>query len=276
MTDDPLAIARTIEEVDAALLPARERGERIGLVPTMGAFHEGHLALMRAAREACDTVVVSLFVNPTQFGPAEDLGRYPRDEAADALGAAAVGVDLLFAPSEEVMYPAGFDTWVDPGTLATVLEGAFRPAHFRGVATVCTRLFGIVRPTAAFFGRKDAQQVAVLQQVVRDLALPLEIVARPTVRDADGLALSSRNRYLSTDERELALALPRALAAGLAAHRSREDPVPVARRALEAAPGISVEYVERADLGGDTLAAAIRVGGTRLIDNVLLDEGPAS
>jgi pantoate--beta-alanine ligase len=273
VTDAPLPIARTVDDVVVALQPAWQRGDRIGLVPTMGAFHEGHLALMRAARETCETVVVSLFVNPAQFGPAEDLSRYPRDEDGDALAAAAVGVDLLFAPAESEVYPPGFDTWVDPGALATVLEGAFRPEHFRGVATVCTRLFGIVRPTVAYFGRKDAQQVAVLRQVVRDLALPLEIEARPTVRDDDGLALSSRNRYLSTDERELALALPRALQAGLAAHRSGEDPVVAARAALEEAPGLDIDYVERADLGGDTLAAAVRVGATRLIDNVLLEAG---
>ena len=276
MTDDPLPIARTATDVTAALRSPRERGERIGLVPTMGAFHEGHLALMRAARRRCDTVVVSLFVNPAQFGPAEDLSRYPRDEAADALAAAAVGADLLFAPDEDVIYPPGFDTWVDPGVLATVLEGAVRPQHFRGVATVCTRLFGIVQPSVAFFGRKDAQQIAVLRQVVRDLALPLEIEARPTVRDEDGLALSSRNRFLSTDAREQALALPQALAAGLAAHRSGQDSVPVTRQALIEAPGIDIDYVERADLGGDTLAAAIRVGGTRLIDNVLLEEDAAA
>lgn len=266
----PPPIARSVDAVRAALAPARERGDLVGLVPTMGALHEGHLALMHAAREACDLVVVSLFVNPAQFGPGEDLARYPRDEAGDAVAAAAAGVDLLFAPSVEEIYPPGFDTWIDPGALGTVLEGAFRPTHFRGVATVCTRLFGIVRPALAYFGRKDAQQVAVLRQVVRDLALPLEIVARPTVRDPDGLALSSRNRYLSDEERRRAFALPRALQAGLAAHRSGGDPVAVARSALEAAPGLRIDYVERADLGGDTLAAAVRVGDTRLIDNVLL------
>lgn len=275
-SDAPLPIARTVEAVRETLTPAWERGDVIGLVPTMGALHEGHLALVRAAREGCDVVVVSLFVNPTQFGPAEDLDRYPRDEAGDALAAAAAGADLLFAPSVAEMYPPGFDTWVDPGALATVLEGAFRPTHFRGVATVCTRLFGIVRPTLAYFGRKDAQQVAVLQQIVRDLALPLEIVPRPTVRDPDGLALSSRNRYLSDEARARALALPRALEAGLVAHRSGGDPVAVARRLLEAAPGLTIDYVERADLGGDTLAAAVRVGGTRLIDNVLLTETGAA
>jgi pantoate--beta-alanine ligase len=277
MTDEtPLPIARTVAEVREAMQPALERRERIGLVPTMGAFHEGHLALMRAARSECDVVVVSLFVNPSQFGPNEDLNRYPRDEASDALAAAAAGVDLLFAPAVDEMYPPGFDTWIDPGRLATGLEGSFRPEHFRGVATVCSRLFGIVRPTVAYFGRKDAQQVAVVGQVVRDLAMPLAIEARPTVRDPDGLALSSRNRYLSSDEREVALALPRALAEGLSAHRSGADPVQATRAVLEDAPRLSVDYVERADLGGDTLAAAVRVGVTRLIDNVLLEEDAAS
>jgi pantoate--beta-alanine ligase len=271
-SETPLPIARTVDEVRAVLQPPRERRERIGLVPTMGAFHEGHLALMRAARAECDVVVVSLFVNPAQFGPAEDLDRYPRDEAGDARAAAGTGVDLLFAPTVDEMYPPGFDTWVDPGVLATVLEGAVRPEHFRGVATVCTRLFGIVGPSAVYFGRKDAQQVGVIEQVVRDLALPIRVEARPTVRDADGLALSSRNRYLTADERQQALALPRALEAGRAAHRSGEDPVAAAREALEGAPGISIDYVQRADLGGDTLAAAVRVGSTRLIDNVLLGE----
>ncbi|MEO8247047.1 MAG: pantoate--beta-alanine ligase [Chloroflexota bacterium] len=268
----PLPVARTVDEVRAVLQPPRKRRERIGLVPTMGAFHEGHLALMRAARADCDVVVVSLFVNPAQFGPAEDLDRYPRDEAGDALAAAAAGVDLLFAPTVEEMYPPGFDTWVDPGALATILEGAVRPEHFRGVATVCTRLFGIVGPSAVYFGRKDAQQVAVIGQLVRDLALPISVEARPTVRDPDGLALSSRNRFLSADERQQALALPHALEAGLGAHRSGGDPVAAAREALEDAPGISIDYVERADLGGDTLAAAVRVGSTRLLDNILLGE----
>ncbi len=238
----------------------------------MGAFHEGHRALMHAAAEACDVVVVSLFVNPAQFAPSEDLDRYPRDEASDARTAAALGVDLLFAPTVEEIYPPGFDTWVEPGALATVMEGAYRPEHFRGVATVCTRLFGMVQPDLAFFGRKDAQQVAVVRQVVRDLALPLGIVARPTVRDPDGLALSSRNRFLTPEQRVQALALPRALEAGRDAHRSGADPVAVALAALEEADGVAVDYVQRADLGGDTLAAAVHVGATRLIDNVLLRE----
>lgn len=265
-----MRLVRTVAELRAALAAL---AEPVGLVPTMGAFHEGHLALMRRARAECPTVVVSLFVNPAQFGPSEDLERYPRDEARDLGLAEAEGVDLVFAPSVDEMYPPGFDTWVEPGELGLVLEGAFRPGHFRGVATVCVRLFGLVRPQRAYFGRKDAQQVAVIKQVVRDLALPLEIVAVPTVRDTDGLALSSRNTYLSAEERQVALALPRALEAGLAAHRRGEDPAATARAVLNAERRLSVDYVEVADLDGPTLSAAVRVGSTRLIDNVRLVPG---
>ena len=258
---------RTATEVRDAM---RDRGGQVGLVPTMGAFHEGHLSLMRAAREACDLVVVSLFVNPSQFNAAEDLARYPRDEAADAGAAEAVGADLLFAPDAAELYPEGFDTWVEPGELANVLEGAARPGHFRGVATVCTKLFSIVRPDRAYFGRKDAQQVAVIKRVVADLNLPLEIVALPTVRDTDGLALSSRNARLSPGERAVALSLPRALEAGAAAHRSGADPVAAARNVLDGERGLTVDYVEVAQFDGPTLVAAVRVGTTRLIDNVRL------
>src|SRR5688500_8156432 len=218
-----MRILRTVAETRQALAECRELGQRIGLVPTMGALHEGHLALMRAARQATDVVVVSLFVNPSQFNAADDLARYPREEAADARAAEAAGVDILFAPSEEELFPPGFDTWVEPGELGAVLGGAARPGHFRGVATVCTKLFSIVGPSVAFFGQKDAQQVAVIRKVVADLNLPLEIVALPTVRDPDGLALSSRNVFLSPEERASARALPRALEAGVGAHRSGTD-----------------------------------------------------
>ncbi|HEY7464144.1 MAG TPA: pantoate--beta-alanine ligase [Candidatus Limnocylindria bacterium] len=265
-----MILVRTVAEVRSALADARAAGQSISLVPTMGAFHAGHLALMAASRAADDVVVVSLFVNPAQFGPSEDLARYPRDEEADAAAAEAADVDVLFVPPVEEMYPPGFDTWVDPGELATVLEGAVRPGHFRGVATVCTRLFAIVQPARAYFGRKDAQQVAVIKQLVRDLALPLEIVACPTVRDPDGLALSSRNRYLSPEERAVALALPRALEAGLAAYRNGGDPVDTAEEVLAATPELTVDYVTVADLDGPTLAAAVRVGSMRLIDNLEL------
>ena len=266
-----MRIVRTIPEVRDALAADRRAGRRIGLVPTMGAFHAGHVALMRSAREACDVVVVSLFVNPAQFGPAEDLARYPRDEEGDSAIAADAGVDLLFAPSEAEIYPPGFDTWVEPGGVAEGLEGAARPGHFRGVATVCTKLFAIVQPAVAFFGRKDAQQVAVIRQVVRDLSLSVEIVAHPTVRDEDGLALSSRNRFLTPEQRRLAAALPRALDAGARAHRSGSDAVAAARAVLAGTPSLSVDYVEVADFEGPTLAAAVRIGSTRLIDNLRLD-----
>ena len=264
-----MRVTRTIEGTREALAAARQVRERIGLVPTMGAFHEGHLSLIRAARAECDRVVVSIFINPTQFGPADDFSSYPRDEARDAALAEAEGADLLFAPIADEIYPAGFDTWIDVGELGGVLEGAARPGHFRGVATVCCKLFGIVRPDLAYFGRKDAQQVAVIKQVVRDLNLELTVRALPTVRDADGLALSSRNQYLSPDERQEALKLPRALAAGLEAYRDAHDAVDVACEVLR---GVNVDYVTIADLDGPTLAAAVRIGSVRLIDNLRLEE----
>ena len=266
-----MKVVRTVVDLRAAVAPAWGGGTRIGLAPTMGALHAGHLSLIAAAREASDLVVVSLFVNPAQFGRGEDLDHYPRDEARDIATAEEAAIDLLFAPSTDEMYPDGFDTWVDPGKVGTYLEGAARPGHFRGVATVCARLFLLVRPQRAFFGRKDAQQVAVVKQLVRDLALPVEIVACPTIRDPDGLALSSRNVLLSSDERAIAVALPRALQAGLAAFRSQGDAVRATRAVLDAEPGLRVDYVAEADLDGPTLAAAVVVGSTRLIDNVRLD-----
>ena len=230
-----------------------------GLVPTMGAFHAGHVALFRAARAENDVVVASLFVNPAQFAPDEDLGRYPRAEERDASLAEEAGVDLLFAPSADEMYLPGIQTWVEVEELSRGLEGAMRPGHFRGVATVCLKLFSIVRPDRAYFGQKDAQQVAVVKRLVRDLELGIEIRTIATVRDPDGLALSSRNAYLSPDERERALALPRALAT--------RDP----QRARELLAGLDVDYVAVADFDPPVLAAAIRVGSTRLIDNVPLE-----
>ena len=265
-----MRLVRTVAEVREHLREPRRRGERIGLVPTMGALHAGHRSLLDAARDSCDLVVMSLFVNPSQFDAADDLARYPRDESADAAVAAEAGVDVLFAPAAPELYPPGFDTWVEPGAMGEVLEGAARPGHFRGVATVCAKLFSIIGPAVAFFGEKDAQQVAVVRQVVRDLDLPLEIVAMPTVREASGLALSSRNRFLSADERAVALALPRALEAGASAHRVGADAVAAARAILDAEPGLSVDYVEVAPFGAPTLVAAIRIGATRLIDNVRL------
>ncbi len=255
-----MKILRTVRDVRAEGL------QGVGLVPTMGAFHDGHLSLFRAARAECDTVVVSLFVNPAQFGATEDLSRYPRDEARDTALAEEGGVDFVFAPAAEEMYPEGYDTWVEVGDPGG--EGAARPGHFRGVATVCLKLFNIFQPQRAYFGQKDAQQAAVLHRMVRDLDLELELRVLPTVRTGDGLALSSRNAYLSADERERALALPRGLEAGLSAHVHGSDPVAAARASMN---GLEPEYVEVLDLDGVTvLAAAARVGSTRLIDNVVL------
>jgi pantoate--beta-alanine ligase len=248
-------VVRTRTDLRAALAGASE----LGFVPTMGAFHAGHEALFEAARRENELVVVSLFVNPSQFGAGEDLDRYPRDEAADEQIAEQAGVDVLFAPSAEEIYPPGFQTWVEVEELGRILEGEHRPGHFRGVATVCLELFNLVRPTRAYFGQKDAQQVAVVKRMVRDLALALEIRVVPTVRDEDGLALSSRNAYLSAEERQAALALPRALAT--------KD----ARKARQALNGLEVEYVEIADFEPRVLAGAVRVGRTRLIDNVVLE-----
>ena len=250
-----MKVVRTIPE-----LRAEPRDGSVGLVPTMGAYHEGHLALFRAARAENDFVVASLFVNPAQFGANEDLVRYPRDEARDARVAEEAGVDILFAPDASELYPPGFQTWVDVEELGNRLEGEHRPGHFRGVATICLKLFNIVRPDRAYFGQKDAQQVAVVKRMVRDLDHEVEIRVVPTVRDADGLALSSRNVYLSPAERELALTLPRALAT--------KDPAE-ARARLN---GLDVDYLEVADFEPRVLAAAVRVGKTRLIDNVVLDK----
>jgi pantoate--beta-alanine ligase len=252
-----MIVARTIGELD---LP---RHGTVGLVPTMGALHDGHRALLRTARRECDVLVASLFVNPAQFVDDADLASYPHDFGRDAAVAEEHGVDVLFAPSQAEMYPPGFATWVDPSGAADGLEGTFRPGHFRGVATVCLKLFNIVRPQIAWFGRKDAQQVAVLKQLARDLNVPVEIRVVDTVRDPDGLALSSRNRLLSAEERAQALAIPRAL----------ETRDPDAARAVLSAAGLAPDYVAVADLDGPTLAVAARVGGTRLIDNIALDEG---
>jgi pantoate--beta-alanine ligase len=250
-----MRITRTVAETRAAL-----RGE-VGLVPTMGAYHAGHVALFAAAREENDLVVASLFVNPAQFGDARDLARYPRDEAADAAIAEEAGVDLLFAPPPEEMYPPGYETWIEVENASRGLEGDHRPGHFRAIATVCLKLFNIVRPRRAYFGQKDAQQVEVVRRMIRDLDLDLELRVLPTVRDPDGLALSSRNVLLSAEERKRAVQLPRALAT-----RDAEK----ARALLD---GLEVEYLEIAPFDPPVLAAAVRVGSVRLIDNVPLREG---
>ena len=272
-----MRIVRTNDEMRAL----RRQG-LVGLVPTMGAFHAGHHALIRAARERCDTVVVSLFVNPAQFEEATDLAAYPRDERRDAAEAEALGVDVLYAPPVEEVYPPGFATSVRVEGLSDVLEGAERgPGHFAGVCTVVTKLFNVVRPDVAYFGQKDAQQVAVLKRMVRDLDIPVELVVIPTVREADGLAMSSRNGRLSPDERRRATALSRALHAAEAAIESGErDVAAVARAARAEFNGIEPEYLAVVDPesfqpittvdGRVLVAVAARIGATRLIDNTII------
>jgi pantoate--beta-alanine ligase len=246
-------VLRTIAELEPGI-------GVVGLVPTMGALHAGHAALIAAARAECDTVVVSIFVNSAQFENAADLAAYPRDEDGDLEFAAESGADVVFAPAAAEMYPPGFQTWVEVEELSRGLEGEHRPGHFRAVATVCLKLFNIVRPRFAYFGQKDAQQLAVVRRMVSDLNLDLSVRAIATVRDPDGLALSSRNARLSDEERARALALPRALAT---------HDADAARALLD---GLDVDYVAVADFDPPVLAAAVRVGSTRLIDNVVLTE----
>lgn len=280
---------RTVAQLRAELAPVRHSGARVGLVPTMGALHEGHLSLVRAARAECDLVVVSLFVNPTQFNERADLERYPREQARDAQLAAAAGADILFAPGVQEVYPAGFATTVEVSGVSEPLEGQMRGAgHFRGVATVVTKLLCMVLPDAAYFGAKDAQQVAVIRRLVADLNLPVAIQALPTVREPDGLAMSSRNALLSGAERERARALPAALAAARAAaaegERSAAALVAVAQSTMRSL-GVQPEYVALVDPdsfealeqleGEGLLAIAARVGAVRLIDNETLLAAPA-
>ena len=277
---------RTIRELRSLLEPERRAGRSIGLVPTMGFFHEGHLALMRRARSQCDVVVVSLFVNPAQFGPTEDLATYPRDEVRDAELAEAEGVDVLFVPPVEEVYPPGFDTTVAVGGVTEFLEGAPEwrgPGHFAGVTTVVTKLLNMAGPDVAYFGQKDAQQAVVIRKLARDLDIPVRIEVCPTVRDPDGLALSSRNSYLTPDERERALGLRRALQAAeaaVAAGQLDASAVLSAARAELDGHGVEPEYLElrsATDLspvervnGSTLLAVAARVGRARLIDNTIL------
>lgn len=286
MTKEPkrpnLPIARTITELRQRISAWRAEGATIGLVPTMGALHDGHLSLVQLARATAQHVVVSIFVNPTQFAPGEDLARYPRDEAGDFAKLKHAHVDLVWAPTHDIMYPAGFATRVVPEGAAEPLEGEFRPGHFAGVATVCTKLFAQVAPDVAVFGEKDYQQLCVIRQLVRDLDLPVAILAAPTSREDDGLARSSRNAYLTPDERRIAPALHRAIS-GVAAVAAAGGPVnkaiDVASRDLLAAGFTKIDYIAVRDaqtLGpfepeqgrdGRVLAAAW-LGTTRLIDNV--------
>ena len=274
-----MRIVRTNDEMRAA---RREARGTVGLVPTMGSFHAGHHSLIRAARERCDVVVVSLFVNPAQFDEAADLEAYPRDEARDAAEAAELGVDVLYAPAVEEVYPPGFATSVRVEGLSDVLEGAERgPGHFAGVCTVVTKLLNVVTPDVAFFGQKDAQQVAVLRRMVRDLDLPVELAVLPTVREPDGLALSSRNVLLDAAERRRALALSQALGAAEAAVAAGErDASAVAGAARAVMDGVEPEYLALVDPdsfqpiatvdGRVLVAVAARIGATRLIDNTII------
>jgi pantoate--beta-alanine ligase len=277
---------RTVRELREALAPERRAARTIGLVPTMGAFHDGHLSLIRRARRDCDVVVVTLFVNPTQFAPSEDLDAYPRDEQRDSRLAEAEGVDVLFAPPVEEVYPDGFATSVTVGGITEMLEGhptRRGPSHFAGVTTVVTKLFNMVGPDVAYFGQKDAQQALVLRRLARDLDIPVRIEVCPTVRDPDGLALSSRNAYLSDAERAQAQGLSRALRAAGAAVEAGERDAKIVLRAARAeldGAGIEPEYLELRSLtdltpvervnGSALLAVAARVGRARLIDNVVL------
>jgi pantoate--beta-alanine ligase len=280
-------VARGREDLDAALKGARARDDRVALVPTMGALHQGHAALLRTARAHGDVLVVSIFVNPTQFGPGEDYDRYPRTFETDLQMCAREGVDVVFAPGLEEMYPGGDpQVTVDPGPLSAELEGAVRPGHFRGVLTVVAKLFGLARPQVALFGQKDYQQLVLLRQMVRDLAMGVDVVGAETVREPDGLALSSRNRYLSASERRTALALSGALRSGAeAAAQGGDATVAAARDVLATAgAGIDLDYLtlRAPDLGPAPhhgparLLVAGRVGTTRLIDNMPLTLGPTT
>ena len=284
-----MQIVSDISELRAALRDLRAKGDQptprsVGFVPTMGALHAGHRSLVQAARQRCDIVVASIFVNPTQFGPNEDFSRYPRTLELDCQMLGAEGVDVIFTPTAEAMYPSGASTFVDVEGVSGRLDGASRPGHFRGVATVVAKLFHIVQPDFSFFGQKDAAQVAVLRKMVRDLDFPLEIIVCPTVRESDGLAMSSRNRYLSAEERRQALTLSRALhAAEVQSARGEHRAsalLETMRATLQEEPAIRVDYIAAVDpdtllpiddvAAGALLAVAAYVGNTRLIDNVLL------
>jgi pantoate--beta-alanine ligase len=280
-----MQVLSTVLQMRAACRALRQGGQSLGLVPTMGALHDGHIALVRAARVQCEIVAASIFVNPTQFGPNEDFAKYPRTFEQDCDLLEQEGVALVFAPQPEEMYPAGAGSFVEVEGVGDRLDGASRPGHFRGVATVVAKLFHIVAPDKAFFGQKDAAQIAVLRHMVRDLNFDLELVVCPTVREADGLALSSRNRYLSPEERTRALVLSRALSAISAGYRTGEKKVPelleAGRSVIAAEPRVRIDYLEIVDwdtllplteaVPGALVAVAAHVGSTRLIDNTILE-----
>jgi pantoate--beta-alanine ligase len=279
-----LKICKTIHEMRAESRAIRGAGKRLGFVPTMGALHEGHLSLVRAARSSSDLVAASIFVNPTQFGANEDLAKYPRSFERDRELLQGERVELLFAPSVEEMYPAGAVTWVTVEGLSDKLDGRSRPGHFRGVTTVVAKLFHVVQPDAAFFGQKDAAQVAIIRRMVRDLNLPVEIVVCPIVRAADGLAMSSRNAYLDPDERKRALVLRRSLLRtehlAESGERNAARLVAAGREEIDKESSVRLDYFEIVNpdtldplediSGGGLVVVAAVVGGTRLIDNILL------
>lgn len=273
---------KTLDELHAARLSL---DGTVGLVPTMGYLHEGHLSLIRRAKGDCDHAVVSIFVNPAQFGPNEDLSKYPRDLERDLKLIEPLGVDIVWTPSAEVMYPNGYQTWVEVEALTHPLEGAVRPGHFRGVTTVVAKLFNAVQPHKAYFGQKDAQQAAVIRQMTRDLSYPIEIVVCPTVREQDGLAMSSRNKYLEGEDRSAALVLYRALNAAKDAYKKGEGNAERLRQTMKeviaAEPRAQMQYVSCADYntleeleivkGKTLLSMAVFIGRTRLIDNFVLE-----
>ena len=283
-----MRICNTVEDMRAACRAARRGGKRLGFVPTMGALHEGHLSLVQAARASCDAVAASIFVNPAQFGPNEDLTKYPRSYDGDRELLESEGVALLFAPSVEEMYPAGAASWVTVEGLSSKLDGRSRPGHFRGVTTVVAKLFHIVEPDAAFFGQKDAAQVAIVRRMVRDLNFPMEIVACPIVREADGLAMSSRNAYLDPQQRRQAILLHRSLMrvkkSWEAGVRDAAKLLATGREEFAGEKSVRLDYLEIVDpdsldpvesvAGGALVAVAAFVGPTRLIDNILLPGSP--
>ena len=275
-----LQTATTVPALRSIILPWREKGETVALVPTMGALHRGHMSLVALGKKLAMRVVATIFVNPTQFAPTDDFNRYPRSLEADKKMLIDAGCDALFAPTVDVMYPQGFTSVLDPGPLATVLDGVYRPGHFAGVATVVTKLLLQALPDVAIFGEKDFQQLQVIRRVVRDLDLPVQIVGAPIIRDDDDLALSTRNAYLSTDERTRAATLPRTLRATIGKLRAGADVQATLKegRATLAAVGFAVDYLELADpvtmlpvrelKTGTRLLVAAKIGATRLIDNM--------
>jgi pantoate--beta-alanine ligase len=283
-----MQICTTVADAREACRAARAAGQRVGLVPTMGALHAGHISLVQIARGHCDFVVATIFVNPTQFGPNEDFSRYPRSFESDRQLFESAGVDLVFAPSVEEMYPAGASTFVNVEELSGKLDGGSRPGHFRGVATVVAKLFHIFEPDCAFFGQKDAAQVAVIRRMVRDLLLPVEVVVCPIVREPDGLAMSSRNAYLNADERSSALVLHRALARVselfASGERNAGRLMAAGKKTIAEQQGVRLDFLEIVDpdsleavneiRGPALVAVAAYVGSTRLIDNEVLVREP--